>query len=168
MSSFGCFTMNVYKKHFHQKNQDKKNMLMHIDELHKFSDGTLNDVQSALNDTLKRIRMKYLPQTVWRKVDRERVGAMIHAIDRQLKNRRILRSLEKFVGGRLYGGDLQPEPEGSTQGYPLASVEVLRKSWDPSDAVHKPSLANSSLSPDSCFISHEDYTHFYRLFTLSC
>ncbi|GKG01809.1 hypothetical protein Tco_0306514, partial [Tanacetum coccineum] len=58
-------------------NQDKKNRLMCIDELHTFSDGTLNDVRSALDDTLKRIRMKYLPQTVWRNVDREREGAMI-------------------------------------------------------------------------------------------
>ncbi|GJX06968.1 hypothetical protein Tco_0194900 [Tanacetum coccineum] len=45
-------------------NKDKKNRLMRIDELQKFSDGTLNDVRSALDDTLKRIRMKYLPQTI--------------------------------------------------------------------------------------------------------
>nr|GEW44752.1 hypothetical protein [Tanacetum cinerariifolium] len=61
-------------------NQDKKNILMRIDELHKFSDGTLNDVRSALDDTLK-IQMKYLPQTIWSEVDRERTGAMIQAID---------------------------------------------------------------------------------------
>nr|GEW12963.1 hypothetical protein [Tanacetum cinerariifolium] len=42
-------------------NQDKKNRLMRIDELHKFGDGTLNDVQSALDDTLKKIWMNYLP-----------------------------------------------------------------------------------------------------------
>ncbi|GJT95117.1 hypothetical protein Tco_1090635 [Tanacetum coccineum] len=35
-------------------NHDKKNRLMRIDELHKFSDGTLNDVRSALDDILKR------------------------------------------------------------------------------------------------------------------
>ncbi|GKA87962.1 reverse transcriptase domain-containing protein [Tanacetum coccineum] len=37
----------------------------------------LNDVRSALDDILKRIRMEYLPQTVWRNVDRERARAMI-------------------------------------------------------------------------------------------
>ncbi|GJS18883.1 hypothetical protein Tco_0413355 [Tanacetum coccineum] len=63
---------------------------MHIDELHKFSDGTLNDVRSALDDTLKIIWMKYLSQTIWREVDRERVGAMIQAIDRQPRNCRRL------------------------------------------------------------------------------
>ncbi|GJY41239.1 hypothetical protein Tco_0428509, partial [Tanacetum coccineum] len=75
---------------------------MRINELHKFSDDTLNDVQYALDDIRKRIRMEYLPQTVWRNVDRERAGAMIQAIDQQLRNRRIMRSLEKFVGGRSY------------------------------------------------------------------
>ncbi|GJT97256.1 hypothetical protein Tco_1092774 [Tanacetum coccineum] len=42
-------------------NKDKKNILMCIDELHKFSDGTLNDVRTALNDRLKGIQMQYLP-----------------------------------------------------------------------------------------------------------
>ncbi|GJW41428.1 hypothetical protein Tco_0067273 [Tanacetum coccineum] len=48
---------------FIYENKDKKNRLMRIDELHKFSDGTLNDVRTALNDRLKGIRMEYLPQT---------------------------------------------------------------------------------------------------------
>ncbi|GKA80524.1 hypothetical protein Tco_0787216 [Tanacetum coccineum] len=75
------------------------------------------------------IRMEYLPQTIWRHINRERTGAMIQAIDKQLKSRRIMRSLEKFVGGRPHRYSnpmIQPEPEGSTQGYPLDSVEVLR------------------------------------------
>ncbi|GKA21369.1 hypothetical protein Tco_0701358 [Tanacetum coccineum] len=76
-------------------------------KLNLTSDGTLNDVRSALDDIFKRIRMKYLPQTVWRNVDKEREGAMIQAIDQQLRNRRIIRSLEKFVGGRPYEGDLR-------------------------------------------------------------
>nr|GEW66500.1 hypothetical protein [Tanacetum cinerariifolium] len=63
----------------------------------EYSDETLNDVRSALDDILKRIRMEYLPQTVWRNINRERAGAMIQAIDQQLKNKRIMRSLEKFI-----------------------------------------------------------------------
>ncbi|GKF65669.1 hypothetical protein Tco_0192186, partial [Tanacetum coccineum] len=66
---------------FIYQNKDKKNKLMRIDKLHYFSDGTLNDVQTALNDILKRIKMKYLPQTYWKKVDKDRAGAMIQAID---------------------------------------------------------------------------------------
>nr|GEX23408.1 hypothetical protein [Tanacetum cinerariifolium] len=53
-------------------NKDKKNRLMRIDELHKFSGGTLNDVRTALDDHLKGIRMKYLPQTIWRQSDRDK------------------------------------------------------------------------------------------------
>nr|GEW10675.1 hypothetical protein [Tanacetum cinerariifolium] len=89
---------------FIYQNKDKKNELMRIKELHKFSDDTLNDVQTALADILKRIKMKYLPQTFWRNVDKEIAGAMIQVIDKQLKNKRIKRSLEKFVGGRSYEG----------------------------------------------------------------
>nr|GFB70554.1 hypothetical protein [Tanacetum cinerariifolium] len=88
-------------------NKDKKNRLMRIDELHKFSDGTLNDVRNALNDHLKGIRMQYLPSTIWRKGDKDRAAAMIQAIEKMLKTRRIIRSLERFVGGRLYEGDLR-------------------------------------------------------------
>nr|GEU30363.1 hypothetical protein [Tanacetum cinerariifolium] len=46
---------------FIYQNKDKQNRLMQIDELHKFSDGTLTDVRTALDDRLKGIRMKYLP-----------------------------------------------------------------------------------------------------------
>nr|GFA50739.1 hypothetical protein [Tanacetum cinerariifolium] len=46
---------------FIYQNKDKKNRLMRIDELHKFSDGMVNAVRNALNDRLKGIRMKYFP-----------------------------------------------------------------------------------------------------------
>ncbi|GJX28173.1 hypothetical protein Tco_0236252 [Tanacetum coccineum] len=92
---------------FIYQNKGKKNRLMRIDELHKFSDGTLDDVQTALNDRLKGIWMQYLPQTIWRQRDKDNAGAMIQAIEKQLKTRRIMRSLEKFVGGRPYEGDFR-------------------------------------------------------------
>nr|GFC08762.1 hypothetical protein [Tanacetum cinerariifolium] len=49
---------------FIYQNKDKQNRLMQIDELHKFSDGTLTDVRTALDDRLKGIRMKYLPKSI--------------------------------------------------------------------------------------------------------
>nr|GEY97538.1 hypothetical protein [Tanacetum cinerariifolium] len=64
-----AYTAYSNPRGFIYQNKDKQNRLMRIDELHKFRDGTLNDVRTALDDRLK---------------------------------------------------------EGSTQGYPLASVEVLR------------------------------------------
>ncbi|GJS84274.1 hypothetical protein Tco_0750815 [Tanacetum coccineum] len=53
-----------YPRGFIYLNKDKKNRLMRIDELHKFSDGTLDDVRTPLNDRLKGIRMEYLPKTI--------------------------------------------------------------------------------------------------------
>ncbi|GJY35332.1 retrovirus-related pol polyprotein from transposon TNT 1-94 [Tanacetum coccineum] len=149
---------------FIYENKDKKNRLMRIDELHKFSDGTLDDVRTALNDRLKGIRMEYLPQTFWSQRDKANARAMIQAIDKRLKTRRIMRSLERFVGGRPYGVRyrysnpmIQPEPEGSTQGYPLVSVDVLSR--DPSDAMHKPLPATQSWK---YFVSKlTDDHHFY-------
>ncbi|GKD24762.1 hypothetical protein Tco_1230976 [Tanacetum coccineum] len=44
------------------KDQNNENRLMRTDELHKFSDGMLNDVQNALHDIASRIRMEYLPK----------------------------------------------------------------------------------------------------------
>ncbi|GJU04836.1 hypothetical protein Tco_1121266 [Tanacetum coccineum] len=106
-----------------------RNRLMRIDELHKFSDGTLNHVCTTLNDTTTGIQMDYLPKRRWSPQDNRRARVMISAIDRKLRDRRLMRNLEKFVGGRPYRYSnpmIQPEPEGSTQGYPLVSVEVLR------------------------------------------
>ncbi|GKE52976.1 hypothetical protein Tco_1488132 [Tanacetum coccineum] len=101
----GKLTNLTVKERIAFNHKDKKSRLMRIDELHKFSDGTLNDVWIAFNDHLKGIRMKYLPQTIWRQSNRDKVAAMIQAIDKQLKTRRIMRSLEKFFGGRPYEGD---------------------------------------------------------------
>ncbi|GJZ00325.1 hypothetical protein Tco_0517754 [Tanacetum coccineum] len=84
-----------------------KNHLMRTEELHKFSDGTLNHVRTALNDIAIRIQMEYLPKRKWSKQDKQRARVMINAIDKNLKDRRLMRSLEKFVGGRPYGGDLR-------------------------------------------------------------
>ncbi|GJV37727.1 hypothetical protein Tco_1410204 [Tanacetum coccineum] len=94
-----AYTAYSNPRGFIYQNKDKKNKLMRIDELHKFSDGTLDDVRIALNDRLKGIRIEYLPKTIWRQSHKERAKAMIQAIDKQLKSRRIMRSLEKFVVG---------------------------------------------------------------------
>nr|GEX63204.1 hypothetical protein [Tanacetum cinerariifolium] len=74
---------------------------------HPECDNTLNVFRIALDDHLKGIRMKYLAQTIWRRSDKERAAAMIQSINKQLKTRRIMQSLEKFVDGRLYEGDFR-------------------------------------------------------------
>nr|GEY87639.1 hypothetical protein [Tanacetum cinerariifolium] len=44
---------------------------------------------------------------------------------------------------------------------PLSGIEDSRHG--PSDAMHNASLTTQGPSTDCCFISHGDYTHFYRL-----
>nr|GEX53913.1 hypothetical protein [Tanacetum cinerariifolium] len=41
--------------------QNRRKRFMRTDEPHKFSDGTLNDVRSALHDIVARIRTEYMP-----------------------------------------------------------------------------------------------------------
>nr|GEV93010.1 hypothetical protein [Tanacetum cinerariifolium] len=84
-----------------------KNHLMRTNELYKFSDGTLNHVHTALNDISTGIEMDYLPKRKWSKQDKQRARVMINAIARKLRDRRLMRNLEKFIGGRPYGGDLR-------------------------------------------------------------
>nr|GEZ02501.1 hypothetical protein [Tanacetum cinerariifolium] len=90
-----AYTAYSNPRGFIYQNKDKKNRLMRIDELHKFSDGPLNDIRNALDDRLKGIRMQYLPTIIWRKGDKDKAAAMIQAIDKMLKTRRIMRSLER-------------------------------------------------------------------------
>ncbi|GJR80604.1 hypothetical protein Tco_0151389 [Tanacetum coccineum] len=84
----------------------KAAQLMHSNELYKFSDGTLTRLQTSLDDITKNIQMEYLSQRRWSSLEKKRAHIMIKAIDKQLKERRMMRSLEKFVGGRHYGTDL--------------------------------------------------------------
>ncbi|GKE12270.1 hypothetical protein Tco_1415821, partial [Tanacetum coccineum] len=81
--------------------------LMRTDELHKFSDGTLNYVRTDLSNIDRGIDKDYLPKRKWSKQDNQRARVMIQAIDKKLKDRRLMRNLEKFVGGRPYERDLR-------------------------------------------------------------
>ncbi|GJZ42003.1 hypothetical protein Tco_0588889, partial [Tanacetum coccineum] len=81
--------------------------LIRTNELYKFSDGTLIDVRSALYDIAAGIRMEYLPMRKWSNFDKKRARVMVQDIDRQLYQRRLMRNLEKFVGGRIYRKDLR-------------------------------------------------------------
>ncbi|GKF84754.1 hypothetical protein Tco_0249652, partial [Tanacetum coccineum] len=83
--------------------QNNINIFLRTDELHKFSDGTLNTIRTALHDITSGIRMDYLPKRNWSRLDKRRVRVKIQDIDKQLFQRSLIRNLEKFVGGREYG-----------------------------------------------------------------
>ncbi|GKE72725.1 hypothetical protein Tco_1534766 [Tanacetum coccineum] len=85
----------------------ERNRLMRSDELYKFSDGTLTILLSSLEETTKNIDMEYLPKRTWSTLEKKIAHFMINDINKLLKEKRMMRSLEKFVGGRLYGTDLR-------------------------------------------------------------
>nr|GEW90009.1 hypothetical protein [Tanacetum cinerariifolium] len=66
------------------------------DKLYKFKEDNfkrirIQDIEDML--LLLGIQMKYLPQTIWSRSEKERAAAMIQAIDKQLMTRRIMQSL---------------------------------------------------------------------------
>ncbi|GKB45585.1 hypothetical protein Tco_0896338 [Tanacetum coccineum] len=88
----------------------ERNKLMCSRELYKFSDGTFILVQDKLNDTLNNLEMgntSVMPRRKWSNLDKKWSRIMVKNIDRQLLERRLMRSLEKFVGGRDYEKDLR-------------------------------------------------------------
>ncbi|GJS77811.1 hypothetical protein Tco_0727692 [Tanacetum coccineum] len=85
-------------------NRNNQKRLMRVDELYKFSDGTLKDVCDNLHDMLHNFKMGYndaMPKRKWLEKDQERTAEMLKLIDDLLLERRIMRSLECYVGGRL-------------------------------------------------------------------
>ncbi|GKA98275.1 hypothetical protein Tco_0826212 [Tanacetum coccineum] len=60
----------------------KRNRLMRLDELYKFSDGTLTFVRSVLHNIASNVRMDYLPKRRWSTLDKQRSRIMIKAINK--------------------------------------------------------------------------------------
>ncbi|GJV68120.1 hypothetical protein Tco_1483629 [Tanacetum coccineum] len=90
---------------------------MRADELHKFSDGMLNDVRTALHDIASGIRMEYLPRRKWSGLDKRRARVMLQDIDKHLFQRRLM--LESRVvcwWKRNTGNDLRTNIKGRDGG----------------------------------------------------
>ncbi|GKA40122.1 hypothetical protein Tco_0732715, partial [Tanacetum coccineum] len=86
----------------------KRKRLLCSEDLYKFSDGTLTSVRNTLDQMLKNLKLGYnkaMERSKWTTTDQKRSRIVIKDINQQLLNRRIMRSLEKFVGGRDYGTD---------------------------------------------------------------
>ncbi|GJX06959.1 hypothetical protein Tco_0194891 [Tanacetum coccineum] len=83
---------------------DQKKMMRET-EVHKFSDGTLNRIMDKLDHMLKDFKLfKYnigMETRIWSEDDRRRSKEFMEVIKRRLKIKRISRSIESFVGGRL-------------------------------------------------------------------
>ncbi|GKD57400.1 hypothetical protein Tco_1290787 [Tanacetum coccineum] len=87
-----------------------RNILMCSHELYKFSDYTLISLCGTLKDMANNLEMGYtsvMPRRGWSSLDKKMSHIMIKDIDRLLLDRRLMRNLEKFVGGREYVEDLR-------------------------------------------------------------
>ncbi|GJT69103.1 hypothetical protein Tco_1028389 [Tanacetum coccineum] len=93
----------VYKPRaviYKDRNDQKK--MMRLDEVHKFSYGTLTRVKEKLDHMVKDFNLyEYnheIKTRIWSEDDKRRSEEFIEEIERRLKIRRIFRSLESFVG----------------------------------------------------------------------
>ncbi|GJU20187.1 hypothetical protein Tco_1153529 [Tanacetum coccineum] len=76
---------------------------MRADELYKFCDGTLKSVRDTLHERVQNFRLGYnkgMPRWKWTAKDQNRSRIMVNLIDNQLRERRIMRSLEGLVCAR--------------------------------------------------------------------
>ncbi|GJV18022.1 hypothetical protein Tco_1363345 [Tanacetum coccineum] len=79
----------------------KYKRVMRADELYKFSDGTLNKVRDELHHRIRDFGLEYnteTPRKKWTAIDRKRLKLMVELIDKQMRERRIIRNLERLVG----------------------------------------------------------------------
>ncbi|GJS04384.1 hypothetical protein Tco_0320892 [Tanacetum coccineum] len=68
------------------------------------------EYMDILHDMATNLRMGYnkaMPKRRWSNLDKTQSHIIVKEIDRQLLERRLMRSLEKFVGGREYREDLR-------------------------------------------------------------
>ncbi|GKA20215.1 hypothetical protein Tco_0700204 [Tanacetum coccineum] len=82
---------------------DKQKRVLRADELYKFSNGTLKFVRDEIQHSVLDFRLDYnteMPKRKWTVVDQKRSGLMIELIDKQLREREIIKNLERLVGTR--------------------------------------------------------------------
>nr|GEV76952.1 uncharacterized mitochondrial protein AtMg00810-like [Tanacetum cinerariifolium] len=83
-------------------------MIMRFNEMHKFSDGTLHQIDEALDYRVKEFKVKRMNSGLntrfWTKKDVDRSKEFMFTIQKRLKTRRIFCNLESFVGGRVRDG----------------------------------------------------------------
>nr|GEX14493.1 hypothetical protein [Tanacetum cinerariifolium] len=84
-------------------------MIIRFNEIHKFSDGTLQQIDEALDYRVKEFKINRMNPGLnirfWTRKDVDRSKEFMFAIHKWLKTWRIFRNLESFIGGRVRDGD---------------------------------------------------------------
>nr|GFA77341.1 hypothetical protein [Tanacetum cinerariifolium]GFA77948.1 hypothetical protein [Tanacetum cinerariifolium] len=80
-------------------------MIMRFNEIHKFNDGTLHQIDEAFDHQVKEFKVNRMNQGLNTKFltrkDVDRSKEFMFAIQKWLKTRRIFCNLESFIGGRV-------------------------------------------------------------------
>ncbi|GJU02217.1 hypothetical protein Tco_1112555 [Tanacetum coccineum] len=85
------------------KDLNKQKRVLRVDELYKFSDGTLKSVCDEIHHRVLDFRLDYnteMPKRKWTAIDQKRSGLMIELTDEQLQEREVIRNLEQLVGAQ--------------------------------------------------------------------
>nr|GEX98381.1 hypothetical protein [Tanacetum cinerariifolium] len=84
-------------------------VIMRFNEIHKFSDDTLHQIDEALDYRVKEFKVNRmnlgLNTRFWTRKDVDRGKEFMFSIQKRLKRRRIFPNRESFVGGRVREGD---------------------------------------------------------------
>ncbi|GJU59552.1 hypothetical protein Tco_1237318, partial [Tanacetum coccineum] len=91
-----------------------------------FSNGTLNTIRDELHHRIFDFSLGYnkeMSRRKWTAIDKRRSELMVESIDKQMRERRIIRNLERLVGARQNQRDLPWD-------IPLDRIEVLRYSTE--------------------------------------
>ncbi|GJX65955.1 hypothetical protein Tco_0300298 [Tanacetum coccineum] len=82
---------------------NKQKRVMRVDELYKFLDGTLKIVCDELHYRILDFRLGYnkeMSRRKWTAIEKRRSELMVKLIDKQMRERRIIRNLERLMGSR--------------------------------------------------------------------
>ncbi|GJW98267.1 hypothetical protein Tco_0180075 [Tanacetum coccineum] len=85
------------------KDLNKQKRVMRADELYKVSDETLKLVRDELHHKVLNFHLGYnkeMSRRKWLAIDKRRSKLMVKLIDKQMRERRITRNLERMVGAR--------------------------------------------------------------------
>nr|GEV84440.1 hypothetical protein [Tanacetum cinerariifolium] len=91
------YTPSYYPPGIVYEDLNKQKRVMQADELYIFSDGTLKSVRDDMYHRVLNFCLDYnmeIPTRKWTAVDQRRSGLMIELIDKQLREREIIKNLE--------------------------------------------------------------------------
>nr|GEW83789.1 hypothetical protein [Tanacetum cinerariifolium] len=81
----------------------KQKRVMQADELYKLSNGTLKTIRDELHHRILNFCLGYnkeMPRRNWTAIDKMRSKLMVKLIDKHMRERQIIRNLERLVGAR--------------------------------------------------------------------